>query len=388
MNENFLKNQLDLLKERTTNSDIEWQDIAEYREKELGVSEHRDTVRKGSKLLYEYLDAGWELSPPPSILDKYQEEGYKIKDYTDKLELSRLLRKHNRQELFYEKVRNVVQTLPVPEFSPLPHSSENEIEYVLTISDIHYGSNFVSYSNAYSNEKCVQRMKKLFTETVNFVREHNIDKLSIIFLGDTINGLLRMKDLQINQSSVVESVVEVSHLIGSFLNELSRYVELQCYFVPSANHSQTRPLGSKANELASEDLEYVIGNYISDLLMRNQRVSCIFNWKHDYINIPIHDYNVVAMHGHTIKNIKDSLKDLSQLHRTFYDFVFLGHFHAAQEITVGEGECSDTEVIICPSFVGSDPYADKLMKGAKAACKIYGFDKKMGHVETYKIILN
>ncbi len=43
---------------------MEYQDLADIRTDFYGVAEHRDTVRKGSKLLNEYLEAGWDLLPP------------------------------------------------------------------------------------------------------------------------------------------------------------------------------------------------------------------------------------------------------------------------------------------------------------------------------------
>ena len=55
----FLRGQLDLLKRKQTDENLEWQDVADFRSEYIGDLEHRDTVRKGSKLLYEYIDAGW-----------------------------------------------------------------------------------------------------------------------------------------------------------------------------------------------------------------------------------------------------------------------------------------------------------------------------------------
>ena len=84
-------------------------------------------------------------------------------------------------------------------------------------------------------------------------------------------------------------------------------------------------------------------------------------------------------------------KDLANMHRKFYDYVFLGHSHSAKEVITSEGaegDVHDNEVLVAPSFVGSDPYADKLMVGSKPACKIYEFDAKYGHIASYKIILN
>lgn len=59
-----------------------------------------------------------------------------------------------------------------------------------------------------------------------------------------------------------------------------------------------------------------------------------------------------------------------------------------KEIPSFESSCYDTEVLVSPSFIGSDPYSDSIMKGAKASVKIYGFDDIYGHTETHKIILN
>jgi len=282
----------------------------------------------------------------------------------------------------------VITTLPLPEFYPTISELENVKEYVLSIADIHAGATFTSENNEYSLDICKERFETLLGETIQFVQDKNLSKIKVIEMGDSIQGLLRLSDLKLNESSVVEATVFVSRLIAQFLNELSAYCYVEYYHVPTSNHSQNRPLGTKASEIATEDVEYVISHYIKDVLSNNNRVTVNLNSGKEYIKIPILDYNAIAMHGHQIKNIKDSLKDLSQLHREFYDFVFLAHYHSGSEMIVGESIINDSEVLICPSFVGSDPYSDSLMVGSKASCKIFGFDYYKGHTETYKILLN
>lgn len=97
---------------------------------------------------------------------------------------------------------------------------------------------------------------------------------------------------------------------------------------------------------------------------------------------------IIAMHGHQIKNVENAIKDISILHKKFYDCVLIGHLHNGKEIPSHEGILGDAEILISPSFVGSDPYSDSICKGSKAVVKIYGFDRYFGHVETRKIILN
>lgn len=346
--------------------------------------------------MYEYLDNGWNLSKTDPVSnntdidDKIRElQKERHKNQATAIELNRLNRQNDRFELFYENIKDVIQTLPIPHFTYEDSQLYgNQKEYLLSIADIHGGANFKSENNEYSLEICAKRFNKLLNYMIAYVQEHNITKLNVVELGDSIQGMLRISDVKLNETPVVHAVVYVAKLIANFLNDLSEYCFIDYYHVPSANHTQTRCLGTKANELATEDLEYVIANYIKDVLVNNGNINVYTNFGHEYIEIPIFNYNIIALHGHQINNIQNSLRDLSMLHRKFYDYCILGHTHASNDIAVGEGVSNDVEVLVCSSFIGSDPYSDKLMKGSKAACKVFTFDDKNGHIGTDKIILN
>lgn len=320
-----------------------------------------------------------------------QKERYKIQ--AAKLELQRATRQEARFELFYDNIKDTIIRLPVPEFKPLlpSHFDENKCEdkeWILGFGDFHYGATFESKNNSYSREICAQRLEYLLNSLVPIINKNNIRNLKIINVADTIQGILRMTDLQINDIPVVESVVEISRLLATFLNNLSRHCKVEYYHCPCANHSQTRPLGSKASEIATEDMEKIIGNYIYDLLSDNSRVNVVIDLDSDYLSFKIFDFNAIVLHGHQIKSVEGTIKDLSNLHRTFYDYAFLGHRHSANEIIVGEGKNHNIEILTCPSFVGSDPYSDKLMVGSKAMAKLYEFDANHGHISSHNIILN
>jgi hypothetical protein len=150
-----------------------------------------------------------------------------------------------------------------------------------------------------------------------------------------------------------------------------------------------RPIGTKASELASEDMEYVIGHYIYDMLKNNNRATVHLNDGYDYIEIPIFDFNILAEHGHAIKNLDTALRDRSATYRKLIDYILVGHWHNGKVIPGNEHENHDTEVLMCPSFQGTDPYAyNKLGLSSKAACKLFVFDKKYGCVGAEKFILN
>ena len=136
-------------------------------------------------------------------------------------------------------------------------------------------------------------------------------------------------------------------------------------------------------------MEYVIGNYIYDMLRENDRVAVHLNDGYDYIDIPIFNFNITAMHGHTIKNLETALRDVSATRRKLIDYLIVGHFHNGKVIPGNEHEYHDTELLLCPSFQGTDPFAyNKLGYSSKAACKMFVFDEKYGCTGTEKFILN
>lgn len=370
-----------------------WDDVAVVLNKLLGANYRPNTYRNNFQSYNKFRQVDLEKSES-SLLEEIKEqrrelEKEKIQIQTANIERNRIDRAESRHKMYYQYVGTAIQSLPMPDFRPLYSDFENKGEYLVTLADVHYGANFKSENNEYSPAIAKERFEYLSARIVSFVQSHKLRKIHIVSLGDLVQGVLRVSDLKINDSSVVKAVVEISRLVALFLNEISAYVMVEYYHSPTANHTQIRPLGTKASEIADEDLEYVIGNYIKDLCANNDRITVhLADEGKQYIEIPIFDYEIVAMHGHQIKNIETSVRDMSMLKRTFIDYLILGHFHNGKEIPSFESSCYDTEVLVSPSFIGSDPYSDSIMKGAKASVKIYGFDDIYGHTETHKIILN
>lgn len=369
-----------------------WQDVCDLLNSELQHDYNESWYRKLYQSYIMIFDEIKDKYLENEVLKEMEVQKRELQKERNKLnatkvEYSRDIRQQSRFELFYENIKNNINKLEPPE-SIDRFAYGSDMEYILTIADIHCGANFVAENNSYSLEECSKRFDILLAETIKFVAKNKISHINILELGDSIQGILRMNDLKINESSVVEATICVAKLIARFLNKLSVYCDIDYYHCPTSNHSQMRLLNARASELASEDIEYIISNYIKDVLSDNDTITVHTNFGKEYIELNIFKYNIIAMHGHQIKNIDSSLRDLSQMKRKFYDVLFLAHYHGGIEKIIGENIHSDTEVIISPSFVGSDPYSDSLMRGAKAACKIYGFEEDKGHIETYKIVLN
>ena len=372
-----------------------WPQMAEIFNSEFGCNKGDTAYRKRWNAFKGVFDANSEkIVGDNQHLDEIRKATYELEKARQKLqatkvEWNRNVRQESRSELFYENIRDAIQELPVPEIQNNNYKQAANKSYLLCIADIQAGAKFKIPGNEYSLEICQKRFNHLLSDMMHYTVMNRVEHMNVVGLGDTIQNILRITDLQLNETSVVDATVQVSRMIASFLNQLSAYCMVDFYHVPASNHGQNRLVNSKANELALEDMEYVIGHYIADMLRGNKRVTVHLNDGCDYIEIPIFNFNVMAMHGHTIKNLDTALRDMSIKHRKLMDYIVLGHYHSSRHIPGNEHGCYDTEVLVCPSFQGTDPYAfNKLGKSSKAACKLFVFDEQYGCTGTEKFILN
>lgn len=370
-----------------------WQDVADIINAELGHEYTESKYRKDYASFIKMLEAhrkevsssNDEVESIKHATEELKKERYKLQ--ATKIEDERYRRQDSRVELFFENLKDAIEALPSPEYNPAPVQKNNR-EYVLCLADLHYGASFNIPGNSYSRKICEYRLWNLLDQVKDYIKENGIQHLTVLELGDSVQGILRMTDLQLNEVPVVQAVVEISRLLGGFLNQLSEVCFVDYVHCSSANHTQTRPLGSKANELVGEDLEKVIVSYISDLLRNNNRVTVTSNLERDYVDFNIFDFLCAAAHGHKIRNFNTALKDLSVNNRRYYSYIFLGHFHEQTIIPSGTYDEHNLEVLVCPSFAGADPFSDSLMKSSKAAAKIFVFDEVYGHVGDELFILN
>lgn len=372
-----------------------WQDVANIINSITGNSYDESVYRKKYQSFNTLMNANQDkFVDSQSQLDDIEMQKEllrkeRVKLQTVNIERNRIDRQEARRELWYEQIGQYIKTLDTPKLENIK-VKKTRVKYIQSLADIHYGANFKSANNEYSREIVKKRFEILKSKTIDFIKDKGLDTLYIIDLGDEIQGILRSNDLSINDTTVVKCVVEVSRLIAEYLNDLSAYCNIKFYDIVYANHSQTRYLGTKANEMMFEDLGYVIANYIKDILSNNKRIEVILPEEKDlYLDIDdIFDYNIIALHGHQVKNIDNVLKDLTIQRRVLYDYALLGHYHSNGNINCGESYCNDCEVLIAPSICGSDPYSDSIFKGSKSASVIWGFDEVFGHTETYKMVLN
>ena len=390
----FLSQQFNLLSQRLNDPTIEWQDIADLRTEYTGKDEHHDTIRKGAKLFYEYLEAGWIKNPTESSaatpseatiqMRELQKERYKIQ--TEKLELNRWLRENARDELIVEHICQAVEKLE-PLVIPDPiHTELLDREGVLLFGDEHYGTEFEirglhnEIINSYSPEIFESRMWNLLDQIVSIVRKEGFSQIHVFSMGDFEDGLLRVKQLMQLRYGVVEGTVRYADFISHWLNELSKHVGVK-FQTTTGNHTELRMLGQPKGTFTKENMSLVVDAIITTRLANNPNFIFTKN-PTGYIYADIVGYKLLGIHGE-VKSMEQAIKDFSQMYRVQLDFLIAGHKHHSRSETIGINQ----EVINVPSIIGVDDYSLSIHKTSNAGATFLVFEKEKGKVIEYAIKL-
>lgn len=373
-----------------------WDDIAEIMNDLLGYAYGEAKYRKQFANMMKNDEFG-DFDSEENVSDDYLQQLENLKDeikierkklQTVNLERNRIDRETARQELFYEQIGQYIKSKSVPKLKPLYTPRNKKMKYLLGIADIHANAKWKTHTNEYSMDIVEERLKRLLTETIQFIKEKQLDELNIVLLGDLIDGCLRMSNLQTMDSTVSKSVADIADMLIGFLEILidKTHVHINLYDVVYSNHSMPRFL---QNYDVREDLGYVINRYIRTGLRNNKNIDIYSPNDSDIcLDFKIWDFDVIGFHGHTERNQSDAIKNFTIERRKLYDYAVNGHLHSNQKTSVALDGLHDVENIQFPSFCGDDPYANSIHKISKGSCMICGFDKDYGFIESHKIILN
>ena len=316
----------------------------------------------------------------------WEESAPAPKVQTEKLELNRWLRENARDELIVEHICQAVAQLK-PLVIPDPIYTElSDREGVLLFGDEHYGTEFEirglsnEVINSYSPEIFENRMWNLLDQTISIVRKEGFSRIHVFSLGDFEDGLLRVKQLMQLRYGVVEGTVRYADFISNWLNELSKYVEVE-FQTTNGNHTELRMLGQPKGTFTKENMSLVVEAIITTRLVNNPNFTFTKN-PTGYIYADILGYKLLGIHGE-VKSMEQAIKDFSQIYRVQLDFLIAGHKHHSRSETVGINQ----EVINVPSIIGVDDYSLSIHKTSNAGATFLVFEKGKGKSIEYAIKL-
>lgn len=375
--------------------DLDWIEIRDL----LELSCSPDHLRKTAYGIYEYqayIENQREKNiESDEILNELEMKKIELLEERKKLqvvrgEYNKIAREKSRKDLLFEYVAEKIEeigTLPSPTFEPLQINDEGKAG-LLGFGDEHFGKEFISNNNAYNEQIYLERMNKLLNETIKVIQKEQLDELTVLNGADSVEGMaLRVSQLTTLQYGFVDQVIKYARYKVEWLKELSKYVKVRYIHIPSANHTELRLHSSNRGEMPKEDVERIISVYIHDMLKDNERIDVPI-YEDGIVDFKLLNFNIAACHGHQLKGKKNALKDISMLKRTFFDYLYVSHFHHGSSLTVGEAETNNMEVVQLPSIMGSDEYSDSLFTGAKAGANLSIYEENKGRTISYKFVLN
>lgn len=374
-----------------------WDDIKDIISKEIGLKEDEYRTESAYRKKYQNFRRAFD-----NIFSKlYQQSKDEISDIiSDKMielkieraktrgttaELNRLINVIGRDKAIIEGIVHEIRNLPSITLPPLlPCADDNEKAYVLAYADPHYGANFSlkglhgEIINEYNPDILERRMANLLSWIIKEIQKENISILNVYDLGDQIDGIIRISQLQNLKYGIIESTIRYSEFLSNWLNELSKYVHVRFQMV-EGNHSQLRMLNCEKGTFEKENMTYIIKEFIKVRLENNCNFEIIDN-ETGFIFDNLVGYNIIGFHGET-KNMKNKLLNLSKNYKVSINYLLAGHVHHAEIKEIG----IDSGVINVPSIMGTDPYAlNKLDVASNPGATFLIFEEGYGKtVEKY-----
>lgn len=357
-------------------------------------SAHR---KKTQNYLKGYNDAKAELGNADQQLQNMIDENKrlikevkkeKVKLQTEKIEYNRWLREDARDEMIVDKICEAITSLPQLNTPVRIQPTYNKRSWLLAIADCHYGCEYQindfygGVVNAYSPEIFEERMTILFNDVVNKIEQLGIKELSIIELGDGVDGVLRISQLMKLRYGVIESSIRYANYLANWLNELSKYVSIKFQMVYDSNHNQLRLLDGKKNTFPDENVTKIMMALIKERLKDNENIVIIENPTGMTYSM-MSTYCVVGFHGEK-KDLKKNLLDMSRTYNVHIDYTISGHKHHNANTEIG----MDSSVLSVGSVIGIDPYSMTLNATSNASCSMFEFEQGKGKTAEYIFKLN
>lgn len=372
-------------------NDMDWKEIVD----KYNLSIHYDTLRKASQTIFgnafvmDYFKEKQSLSTE-DITNGYladlkqtkielNKERQKIRD--EKLEFNKWIREQARDELICEKICDAIKSIePMKPLNIKLKANDTNKEAVLCFADTHYGCEFTikglfgEIINEYSPEIFEQRMQELLNDVIEVIKEKNLKKIRVFSLGDELDGILRVSQLQKLKYGIIESTIKYSEFICNWLSKLTEYVFVDFYSV-QGNHTELRLISQPKGTFTQENMSFVINEFIKERLKNNYNFKFHTN-DTGLIFENVSGFNVLGIHGE-VKNMETALQQFSNTYKTPIDILVAGHKHHFASETVGQNK----EVINVPSVIGIDDYSMSLGKTSNAGALMFVVEPTKGVTE-------
>lgn len=334
---------------------LTWEDIANILNSNLGYNYSKDTYRKRFGKVVDYINQNNLNIEIPEEIIKTKKEKCKLSD--EKVQINALIRRLAREDTIKEIAHDLAITLPKAKLKQTQYNLDYINEGILCLSDWHYGNEINLPWNKYNTEIAKERLSILIAKVINFIKLYKLKHISVLNLGDLINGRIHLTLRLNSRIDVLTQIIEVSQLLADFINQLSEYVTID-YYDCSDNHSRLEP--NKSDSLELESLSRITTWYLETIFKSSNNVKIHLNeLDNDIISFDVFSYHIGAVHGHKDKPEK-AIENLTLMTKTPFDLICTAHLHH-----FSGDEKNECILISNGSLMGTDKYASDLRHTSK-----------------------
>ena len=371
--------------------DIDWRDMVQDYELECNP----ETLRKAAVGVKLAEDAGMRFPEDGAgtrdVMDGYVE---RQKLYDLRREVRKDLREQSRSEMLREMIRDAIMGLPEINLKTVFQFKDDAVkDLVVGIGDFHYGADFTVTGlygeelNRYNADTFVRRMEQLIFEICEIVELHKPQQITVMIVGDMLDGLLRTSQLSRLEYGVVESAIRLSETMSQWLAKLANDTNLPVrVFAVRGNHGEIRPLGTKAGQFPEENMERIVMHYLHERFSFNPYIKIEDNDAPMSRMVTVCGYKFLLIHGQG-----DNIEKIARDHQTLYndkiDVFMVGHLHKSQTFTAGMSQQGNVLIERVPSICGIDPYAQSKGYGSLPGATVILMEEGHGRRCVYPITL-
>jgi len=260
----------------------------------------------------------------------------KVKDMENEL------KKLHKKDYYMNKIIDAMKDIKVKDYED-KIESPSKLTYIINLADLHVGASVHNMINNYNLEEFKKRMVYYAEEVFKEMSWLNPERIIVINLGDSLNGILNQVNRIESDCRLIESVKYATEEIASFLRHLSHFGKVEYYNV-YGNHSNIHK--DKILNIEEENLERLITWGLSNIFSESKRIE--IHPAEDVIGIEVYGKLVACQHGHNNLSVEKLTGKFDRVPRLSLS----GHFHHFQILTKGNTEC-----VQVGTMMGSDSYA-------------------------------
>ena len=376
--------------------DSTWEELTPRLNAELGIDETEWRGSSAFRKAYRWMQRAYDnvfrqngfIGTQVDDLEMKIKELFKAKKQFEdqRRELRKLEAKDARFDHLTEKMIAAAEHLcdvkPL-EFYDIPISTGVN-DAVLCLADWHFGMTTDNIWNKYNTDICRSRVSQLVSKAIQYLRQHEINTLHILLLGDAAHGAIHTSCRVASEEETCDQLMHVSEIIAEVINKLSYEVCEVNVYSTYGNHLRT--VQNKNDSSHSDNMEKIIPWWLEQRLQNNNRVNIVRSDYYEFIYLNVHGYNIVAAHG-DLEKFKSFGVTVNTLFNKKYNKT-IDYTISADKHHVEEFEQMGIESILVRSLCGTDVYANNIRAYSAPGQTLMIFSPEEGRECTYNIKLD